>query len=182
LLVLSVDQANNKIYLVRSLQSSGVFIERIERFDPVQKSFTVLNPPVLPTRSVPFALAHSPQNRLYLANLGNTPSGNVPSNVTIVDLGADDVAVVPVASGPWTVAVDAQRNLAFVPTTAGLEVIAVNPQGDSPYRVMLRQKLGPDARTVAVHSVSGEIYVGDIKDGSVHAIPAMNSGQMVAWQ
>jgi len=179
---MSVDQANNQIYFVRSLQNAGTFIERIERFDPVARTFTTLNPPVLPTRSIPFALAYAPQGRLYIANLGNTPSGNVPPNVTIVDMNADDVTTIPTMSGSWTVAVDPQRNHVFAATSAGLEVIVPDPQGPSSYRVMLRQKLGLAALCAAVHPVSGEIYVGDLKDGSVHVIPAVNSGQMVAWQ
>ncbi|MGH8566814.1 MAG: hypothetical protein ACREXU_02070 [Gammaproteobacteria bacterium] len=178
ILSMSVDQAANRIYLVRSVQPT---LERIELFDPVQRTFTPLGVPNLPTRSQPFDLAFDPDGRLYISNLGDTPAGSVAPNVTVVDLTADDVTSVRTTSGPWAVAIDPERNQAYVPTAAGLELVTRSNHGGDPYSVMLRLSMGHFPVSVAVQPVSGEVYIGDHLDGSVRAAPAVDASQMVAW-
>jgi DNA-binding beta-propeller fold protein YncE len=182
ILSMSVDQAANRIYLVRSVQDPTLgFVERIELFDPVQKTFTPLGVPDFPARSQPFDLAFDPDGRLYISNLGNTPAGAVPPNVTVVDLTADDATPVRTTSGPWTVAVDPERNQVYAPTREGVELIARSNHGGDLYSVMLRVGMGPFPASVAVHPVSGEVYVGDFQDGSVRAAPPVDASEVVAW-
>lgn len=178
---MSVNQAANRIYLVRTVQDPNAFVERIELFDPVQRSFTPLALPVIPHRSQPSDLAFDPDGRLYVSNLGNTPTGNVVPNVTVVDLFADEVTPVPTASGAWAVAVDAERNQAYAPAGGGLEMIARSNHGGDPYRVITRLAMGPGAQSVALHPLTGEIYVGDVLDGSVRAAPPVNANAVVEW-
>jgi DNA-binding beta-propeller fold protein YncE len=179
ILSMSVDQAANRIYLVRSVQDPAAFVERIEVFDPVQRTFTPIAIPIGPTRSQPSDLAFDSDGRLYVSNLGNTPAGNVAPNVTVVDLTADDVTAVPTTSGPWTIALDPERNQAYAPAREGLELIAHSNHGGAPYSVVLRLAMGHFPVSVAVHPVSGEVYIGDLLDGSVHAAPAVDANQMV---
>ena len=151
----------------------------IEVFDPVQRTFTLIGIPIGPTRSQPSDLAFDPDGRLYVSNLGNTPAGNVAPNVTVVDLTADDATAVPTTSGPWTIALDPERNQAYAPAREGLELIAHSNHGGAPYSVMLRLAMGHFPVSVAVHPVSGEVYIGDLLDGSVHAAPAVDANQTV---
>jgi hypothetical protein len=178
---MSIDQAANRIYVVRSVQDPNAFVERIERFDPVQRSFTPLNPPVLPARSIPADLAFDPDGRLYISNLGNTPTGSVAPNVTVVDLFADEVTPVQTTSGSWAVAVDAERNQAYVSTRSGLELIARSNHGGAPYRVISHFAMGPSSQSVALHPMTGEIYVGDSMDGSVRAAPPVDANAVIEW-
>lgn len=178
---LTIDQAANRIYLVRSVQNATEFVERIELFDPVQRTFTPLALPVLPVRSGPADVAFDPDGRLYISNLGNTPTGVVPPNVTVLDMNADDVTSVQTLSGAWMIAVDPDRNQVYAPTREGLELIARSNQGGAPYRVALRLAAGPSPRSVAVHPLSGEVYIGDSVDGSVRAAPPVDAGTMVEW-
>jgi DNA-binding beta-propeller fold protein YncE len=179
---MSVNQAANRIYLVRSVQDPSLgYVERIEVFDPVQRTFTPLGLPVGPPHSQPWDLTLDPDGRLYVSNLGNTPTGAVPPNVTVMDLTADDVMSVPTASGPWGIAVDPERNQVYVPTFPGLELVANSNHGGDPYRVALRVAMGQFPVSVAVHPVSGEIYVGDLRDGTVRAAPVVDASTIAEW-
>jgi DNA-binding beta-propeller fold protein YncE len=130
----------------------------------------------LPARSEPFdakVLRTGGLHRLYVANMGSTPAGSVPPNLTRFELdGTFRSSTVPTAfGGPVGLAADVQAQQLYVTTNAGLQILdAVRETISTP------DPISPFPLAVAVDP-AGRVHVGDGVDGTLSTVlPVVTTG------
>ena len=122
----------------------------------------------VPAGSRPWSVAVAGQ-RLYLANMGNTPTGPVPPNITRFELdGTWTSRTVGTAfGGPVALAPDPGAGRMYVGTNAGFQVYDLAT--DTISKV---QPMGPFPRGLAVDA-TGRVHVGDAVDGQLRTLVPM---------
>ena len=122
----------------------------------------------VPAGSRPWSVAVAGQ-RLYLANMGNTPTGPVPPNITRFELdGTWTSRTVGTAfGGPVALAPDPGAGRMYVGTNAGFQVYDLATETISKV-----QPMGPFPRALAVDA-TGRVHVGDAVDGQLRTLVPM---------
>jgi DNA-binding beta-propeller fold protein YncE len=119
----------------------------------------------VPAGSRPHTVAVS-GGRLYLANMGNTPTGPVPPNLTRFELdGSWASRTVPTAfGGPVALAPDPGAGRLYVTTNAGFQAYDLASES-----ITAVQQTGPFPQSVVVDA-AGRVHLGDAVDGQLRTL------------
>ncbi len=138
----------------------------------------------VPATSGPFTvavLAGTGLHRLYMANMGSTPAGTVPPNLTRFELadGSFQTKQINTAfGGPVALAVNPAAKQLYVTTNAGFQVL--DAAGET---ISSAQTLSPFPQSVTVDA-AGRVHVGDGVNGTLTTVlPVVTSGPVGEhWQ
>jgi DNA-binding beta-propeller fold protein YncE len=175
---IAVDQQAHLLYITRSFQTKDESENVVEVIDPKPATPTITRLFTAPERSQPIDVVFDPAaRRLYVAMLGNTPTGVVRPSVTAIDLKTKRAMPILTRTVPRTLAIDA-RGQVYSASGGGVELIPAGVEivpggtGQTQMAIPLGERL---PLCVAVNPVSGEIYVGETRNGTVHAVPAVDA-------
>jgi DNA-binding beta-propeller fold protein YncE len=120
---IAVDQQAHLLYITRSFQTKDESENVVEVIDPKPATPTITRLYTAPDRSQPVDVVFDPAaRRLYVAMLGNAPTGAVRPNVTAIDLKTKRAMPILTRSLPLTLAIDA-RGQVYASSGGGVELI-----------------------------------------------------------